>query len=248
MIITVLGDKYRHGNSKYMSILERPGILKDLNKIIEWDYCLWPIKVHEDNKVENLTDFLGTPPELKPGNMFSYNMGQVIGIDSPNRLVLCISETGPGALKRIDEEIIQREVKLSEENNVLDISFEEVKEEDIPENYKEGFIPYYLNRIFKEKFLYGRYNENVTLKITIKTNYFIFSSITVYIHGSRMFFDEIDIDDEEQANVVINDVMSWFYQKYERIRKTDDEVEKEDKLLKGGSDDFNSLVSDLQTP
>lgn len=223
MIITVLEDKYRHSNTRYMAALERPGILDDLNKIIEWDYCVWPIKILEDGTengtVISLTDFLGTPPVLKPGNMFAYNIGQVIGIDSPDRLILCISETGPKALNRIDEEIIQREVSLSEKRDNLDISFEVVNETDIPSDFKEEFIPYYLNRIFKEKFLNGRYDENITLKINIKANYFIFpEGIIVYIHKSKLFFNEIDIDDKEQANVIINDIMSWFYQKYDRIR------------------------------
>lgn len=223
MIITVLEDKYRHSNTRYMAALERPGILDDLNKIIEWDYCVWPIKILEDGTengtVISLTDFLGTPPVLKPGNMFAYNIGQVIGIDSPDRLILCISETGPKALNRIDEEIIQREVSLSEKRDNLDISFEVVSETDIPSDFKEEFIPYYLNRIFKEKFLNGRYDENITLKINIKANYFIFpEGIIVYIHKSKLFFNEIDIDDKEQANVIINDIMSWFYQKYDRIR------------------------------
>lgn len=232
MIITVLEDKYRHSNTRYMAALERPGILDDLNKIIEWDYCVWPIKILEDGTengtVISLTDFLGTPPVLKPGNMFAYNIGQVIGIDSPDRLILCISETGPKALNRIDEEIIQREVSLSEKRDNLDISFEVVNETDIPSDFKEEFIPYYLNRIFKEKFLNGRYDEDITLKINIKANYFIFpEGIIIYIHKSKLFFNEIDIDDKEQANVIINDIMAWFYQKYNRIRKTEPEKGKE---------------------
>lgn len=240
MIITVLADKYRHDNSRCMAILERPGILNDLNKIIEWEYCVWPIKVLEDEKVVSLTDFLGTPPVLKPGNMFSYNIGQIIGIDSPDRLVLCISETGPKALSRIDEEIIQREVKLSEDLGNIDVSFEVVSENDIPSNYKEEFIPYYLNRIFKEKFLANRYEDDVTLKVTIKSDYFIFSGgTTVYIHKSKMFFDEMDIDDSDQAAIVINDIMSWFYQKYERIRKTEPEKIEENNC----GDDFSDLIN-----
>lgn len=232
MIITVLEDKYRHNNTRYMAVLERPGILDDLNKIIEWDYCIWPIKILEDGTengtVISLTDFLGTPPALKPGNMFAYNIGQIIGIDSPDRLILCISETGPKALNRIDEEIIQREVSLSEKRDNLDISFEVVNETDIPSNFKEEFIPYYLNRIFKEKFLNGRYDDDTTLKINIKANYFIFSEgIVVYIHKSKLFFNEIDIDDKEQANVIINDIMSWFYQKYDRIRNIESKENKE---------------------
>lgn len=227
MIITVLGDKYRHNNTRYVAVLERPGILDDLNKIIEWEYCVWPIKIHEDNKVESLTNFLGTPPILKPGNMFAYNIGQIIGIDSPDRLILCISETGPKALNRIDEEIIQREVKLSEKRNNLDVSFEVVNESDIPSDFKEDFIPYYLNRIFKEKFINGRYEDDVTLKININTDYFIFGGITVYIHNSRMFFNEMDIDDKEQADIVVSDIIAWFYQKYNRIRKIEPEEEKE---------------------
>ena len=229
MIITVLPDKYRHTSTRYMAVLERPGILEDLNKIIEWDYCIWPIKIMEDNKVVSLTDFLGTPPVLKPGNMFAYNVGQVIAIDSPDKLILCISETGPKALQRIDEEIIQREVKLSEKLNASDVTFEVVNESDIPSDYKEEFIPYYLNRIFKEKFLANRYEDDVTLKVNIKANYFIFSGgITVYIHKSKMFFDEIDIDDKEQAEIIINDIMAWFYQKYERIIKTEPEESQEE--------------------
>ena len=232
MIITVLEDKYRHSNTRYMAALERPGILDDLNKIIEWDYCVWPIKILEDGTengtVISLTDFLGTPPVLKPGNMFAYNIGQVIGIDSPDRLILCISETGPKALNRIDEEIIQREVSLSEKRDNLDISFKVVNETDIPSDFKEEFIPYYLNRIFKEKFLNGRYDEDITLKINIKANYFIFpEGIIVYIHKSKLFFNEIDIDDKEQANVIINDIMSWFYQKYDRIRNIESKENKE---------------------
>jgi len=240
MIITILADKYRHDNTRYMAVLERPGILNDLNKIIEWDYCVWPIKILEDNTVISLTDFLGTPPELKPGNMFSYNIGQIIGIDSPDKLILCISETGPKALNRIDEEIIQREVKLLENQNNIDITFEVVDEKDIPSNYKEEFIPYYLNRIFKEKFLANRYEDNVTLKINIKTDYFIFSSgITVYIHNSKMFFDDMDINDSDQAKTVIDDVMSWFYKKYERVRKT----ESEEKLIE--NDDCSDLINTI---
>jgi hypothetical protein len=228
MIITVLEDKYRHNNTRYMAILERPGILNDLNKIIEWDYCIWPIRILEDGTengtVISLTDFLGTPPVLKPGNMFAFDIGQIIAVDSPDKLILCISETGPKALNRIDEEIIQREVNLSEKRNNLNVTFEVVSESSIPPNYKEKLIPYYLTRIFREKFLYGRYDKDVVLKVNIMTDYFIFSEgITVYINKSKMFFNEIDIDDDYQADIVMNDIIAWFYQKYDRIKKVETE-------------------------
>lgn len=120
MIIEVLAQKYRCGCEKGMADLVIPGILVKLNAVIEWDFCRFPEEIkHEkkDSADENseeievrteLRDFLGEDPELKPGNCFLYK-GQVIAVDSADRLILVVSETGYGALDRIYEENFKTE-------------------------------------------------------------------------------------------------------------------------------------------
>ena len=128
MIITVLSQIYKCGCNRGITAIEKSSLLPKLNAIIEWDLCEFPTKL--EKKVEKETDeegkeievekevevgdrnFLGeNEPELKPGNCFLLN-GQVIAVDSVDRLVLIVSETGAGALNRLWKECIEPEIDL----------------------------------------------------------------------------------------------------------------------------------------
>lgn len=178
MIIKVLAGKYQVGSQRGLGALEdHPEAVEELNAIIEWDKCEWPLdmkgqteekivpinstyhdKVYEVlatekakgrdiaevqaeiiPKLEEIwgkpitptpdgwwetettiyppkTDYLGTPPSLKPGDIFEYN-NQTIAVDKDiagkNRLVLYNSQTGFKALDRIFKEHIHPEYVLS---------------------------------------------------------------------------------------------------------------------------------------
>lgn len=178
MIINILSRKYPIGSQRGIGVLEGfPEAVSELNEIIEWDKCTWPLDLKgktEDKVVpisstyhdkiystliqakqqgkpvdevkneiipelETLwgkpitptrdgwwetettiyppkTDFLGTPPSLKPGDMFGYK-DQIIGVDrekdGKTRLVLVQSPTGFKALDRIFKEHIHPEYILS---------------------------------------------------------------------------------------------------------------------------------------
>lgn len=60
-------------------------------------------------------EYLGTPPSLKPGNCFEFD-GNLIAVDKnekgEERLILYSSDTGPGALVRIVNEIIEVEYSI----------------------------------------------------------------------------------------------------------------------------------------
>lgn len=228
MIITVLADKFNNSGSRYvMNRVEEPGILDKLNKIIEWDFCSWPKEVKSSNKndTKELTDFLGTPPKLKPSNMFLFDGGQVIGIESPDILVLCVSETGPRALNRFVDRI-NWEADLLEIEDGVDVKIEEVEEDKIPNDYEKEIINYDLVKIIREKFLYGRYKESAALKIEITAPYFIFP-VTVFLKGGNILsFSNLDIDDEDKdmINMVVHDVAACIYKKYDRINKLEDQL------------------------
>lgn len=122
MIITCLNQKYNCGCGRGYSSITEDDLLTKLNTVIEWDFCDWPkiLKPEAESKgVKDLTDedftacdkIYGDQPELKPGDCFVYD-GNVIAVDSKDTLVLVVTETGAGAIKRIFEEVINFEFKL----------------------------------------------------------------------------------------------------------------------------------------
>lgn len=179
MKIKVLAGKYSVGTGRGLAALENhPEAIEELNSIIEWDKCDWPLdmKGKTEDKVVPInntyhdkiydvlaqakqegvsisevqsdiipglealwgkpitptsdgwwetettiyppkTDHLGTPPSLKPGDMFEYN-NQTIAVDEEPltrkpRLILYNSPTGFKALDRIFREHIHPEYVLS---------------------------------------------------------------------------------------------------------------------------------------
>lgn len=242
MIIEVLNQNYKCGCNRGLSCLEVPGILNKLNSIIEWDFCKFPIKTEELDETEKVVvgtddngndiveekkkiikaedrEFLGQDPELKPGNVFLFNGGQVIAVDSPDRLVLIVSETGIGALDRIYEENIETEFSLLYNNYQIYSGNVEVVESGItPEGFDLYYsVPYNLYKIWKERYVTGRgyLEKGLCLKVTLESEDFIFPIEAIMTDWS-MIFKSSQID-EEMIETAAKEILSWFYESYKRI-------------------------------
>lgn len=226
MIITVLPNKYRVGSHKGIMALDEPNILTKLNQIICWDASHFPYKIKEketDPDIED-TEFLGTDPELVPGSMFIYKDGQVIAVESEDRLVLIMSETGPLALQNIYNNEISLEFELRFNYNGGNVTFEKKELKDIPDNFESYTVPYNLMMVFKNNFLLGRDypRKDLCLEVNIESDSFVLPT-TVYIQDWKISYDPIIVD-TEQASDMAKEVIAWFYNHYEPIRM---ELEKE---------------------
>ena len=181
MVIRIIDQKYKCGCRRGLAEIVQPHILRDLNLIMEWDMCKFPLKKENEREEErdildedgNSTgetktevvfdlvedrEYLGEDPELKPGNCFLFE-GQFIAVDAEDRLVLMLSQTGRGALDRLWEERIKPEVELIFNNYPINgVEWQGLTIEPDTENVwdQEIRIPYHTYRIFREHFVEGR--------------------------------------------------------------------------------------------
>lgn len=211
MLVTILAQKYKTGCERGIAAEELPDILTKLNAVIEWDKCEFPKKKEGETEIED-RKFLGDTPELKPGDCFFYE-GNVIAVDRDDRLILILSETGPGALHRICHDIILEEFYLFMNCTDVDsVEFKEVDPATIPEDYEEYPVSFYLMKIFREKVAYGRFNSDVCLECNVD----FYIPLHMYIRNWSMFFNKEEIDDEI-VDVAKKEILAWFYKKFERI-------------------------------
>ena len=223
MIITVLRDKYRIGSNKGITYLDIPEFLIKFNMIIDWDLCTFPPKIVDGNIVEGEQDreILGNPPELKVGDMFIIDGGQVCTFDSQDRLILCISESGAGALQRIYDEKISIEFDYRMNYIGTKVEFKNIKPDQIPENLDVYNAPYPLMILFKERFLMGRPEWTPFLEVTMETDNF-FIPIHLYICDWKILFDPECCVPEEAYEDISKELLAYFYNSYP-ILKVEDE-------------------------
>lgn len=231
MIIEVLAQKYRCGCEKGMADLVIPGILVKLNAVIEWDFCRFPEEIKHEKKDpadENseeievrteLRDFLGEDPELKPGNCFLYK-GQVIAVDSADRLILVVSETGYGALDRIYEENFKTEFEMIfNDYEIEDVKWEVNDTGEVPTEYDETYkVPYNLYNIWKERFVSGRgfISPGLCLKVVMNSDSFTMPLEFYMLDWSiRYKSSQLEPDEVEYAT---KQLLSWFYDNYKRVK------------------------------
>jgi len=102
MIIQVLPQKYLCNCNKGISKESNPDLLIKLNKVIQWDK-----KEEEDTS---------QPQQLKPGDTIYWN-NNVIAINSEDSVVLIVTESGPGSIKRFVDYVNEeyKFLKLGEE-------------------------------------------------------------------------------------------------------------------------------------
>lgn len=245
MIIEILGQKYKCGCNRGISALEVPGILLKLNSIIEWDFCRFPIEIKETDEDEEVVvgtddqgneiketrkkvvevenrDYLGEDPELKPGNVFLYK-GQVIAVDSPDRLVLIVSETGSGALDRIYEENMKVEFDLFYNDYQIDsVTYKVIEDGIVPPEFDEVYsVPYNLYKIWKERFLEGRgfLEKGLCLKVVMESEDFVFP-VEFIMTDWNIRCKSTDFSEEEgdMLELATKELFSWFYENYRRIK------------------------------
>lgn len=223
MIITILAQKYKTGCGRGMAKIDRLHILSHLNMIIEWSKCIWPEK-EEEVEVENLlgekgtekrkvpdTKFLGEIPELRPGDCFEID-GQVVAIDSEDRLVLIVSETGPAALERLWTDVIEPEIDMNFYMTAVgDVKWEKAEKKDIPKNYEEVAVPYNTYKIWKEKF--PEKENDCCVRMTIEDDDLILPVDVYFLKWTAMVNLE-DFMDEEHAKEIIKRTIAWFYERY----------------------------------
>lgn len=218
MVITVLRDKYNCGSNRGITYIEYPNLLGKLNQIIHWHLSTFPFKLKEKPEDPDVEDkeFLGKEPELKPGNMFVYD-GQVIACDTNDRLILVISETGALALQRIYDNIITLEFDLKFNYENPHVTFEKSDIANIPDNYEEYTVPYYLMMLFKNNFLLGRDfpRKDLCLKTVLDSDNYVLP-VTIYVLDWKVKYDPILID-KEQIGDTVKELFSWFYSNYDPI-------------------------------
>lgn len=181
MVIEILSQKYKCDCGRGLAKYEETDLLDKLNYLIEWDFAQYPIvkdkhievdipEVDENGKetgnmlkekvgmdiVKEDKDFLKGEQELKPGNCFLLD-GQIIAIDSPDRIVLVLSKTGRGSLDRIVEERIDPEYKMVYGNEDAKIEWEALTSDSYKTEY-DGIcsIPFPEYRIWRDRFVKGR--------------------------------------------------------------------------------------------
>lgn len=241
MIIEVLSQKYRCGCERGMAEFVLPEILIKLNSIIEWDFCRFPEEIVQEKadptdensqvverKIEK-RNFLGDDPELKPGNCFLYK-GQVIAVDSEDRLILIVSETGYGALDRIYEENLKTEFEMMfNEFNVEDVKWEVEESGIIPDEFDEVYqVPYNYYNIWKERFVAGRgfISPGLCLKVTMESDTF-WGPLDFYMLDWSVRYKSSQLEPDE-VEYAVKELLSWFYDHYKRIKALERQTEKED--------------------
>lgn len=264
MVIQVLKNKYKTGCGIGINKLDCPGILEKLNFIIEWDKSEFParhVEVGSDEdkkiftgsqydpsfKISEISDkkyktfedreFLGSVPELKPGDCFYYN-GQFLAIDSEDRIVLMVTSSGWKAIERLWEDEIEPEylIKLSYDSN-NEVEFEELTiEPDFTEFNTEVRLPfniyskwrlYYLTgRELTKLDLGGRGSNAIKCKFTSQdypmTFEFIMTEYCAYFRDSELDEEDLDIGSD-----IVQKVIAWFFENTERkVNPLDAEKEK----------------------
>ena len=240
MVIQVLDQKYKCGCNRGMAYIDEHNILVDLNAIIEWKFCSFPSKYISDykpkfddqGKLENPPvpgkdviedrEFLGKEPELKPGNCFLLDGGQVIAVDSKDRLVLIVSETGPKALDRIWKDEIKPEMDmLFYSGDIENVNWKPVTPQDIPKEYTSIFTPEYkYYNIWKSYFLPGRIpgGDELTVECEIEDPEELLFPVKVYFRSWWVLYNSEDFVEPKMAEKIISDALFWFYSNYSRLK------------------------------
>jgi hypothetical protein len=207
MVIEKLTQKYKCGCGRGMAKLEIPGILGNLNTIIEWENSTLP----EGD----------TAQELVPGDCFLENANsQVIAVDGPDVLVLVLSETGPGALQRIWDEKIKVEFDmlfgtLEPETEISWRAIHELpKDQGTLETYTPPFPVY---KLWKDRFVAGRgFVPEFVIETEYKGDLFFFDPVTVWMTPWTIKYNPSTVP-SEMIETVASEILQWFYRVEPRV-------------------------------
>lgn len=219
MVFNVLEQKYKCGCGRGAAELVIPGILDKINELAEWDLIHFPKTKQHDVEFEGEVipimiedrEFLGIEPKLEPGNCILLE-GQVIAFDSPDRMVLVITETGGRSLERIYEEHIKPEWELINElENIVEFNYEDYTGD---EGEFDGSIPipfvYY--KVWKNLYLNG---EEKKIQVTLNTNMFP-TTIMLDKWDCKYKTDEWEDDELDLLQSIVIGILAWFCRFYPR--------------------------------
>ena len=219
MIITRLATQYRCGCEQGKAEFIQKGILESLNKIIEW-------KLSQDGKQNDP----GEEKELIPGDVIEIKSTtgtkNICAVDSPDRLILIVSETGAFALNRLVENIVNPEIELSEMDtlDLYNVNIEFFKE--IPDyvdfsGYSKITVPeqnYY--SIIQERILPSKLvGKKFYGKITFSHDLTLGDDVTIWVTTKEVLYDPNEFGGNNPGIVALcfKDVMGYCYQMIDRV-------------------------------
>ncbi|MBP3732118.1 MAG: hypothetical protein J6I84_02610 [Bacilli bacterium] len=213
MKIEFLPDKYRCNSNNGITLHKKEGLISDLSRVIDFEHSTYPKKwVDEGEKYvghdQTVTDFLGDRRVLEPGDMFIH-AGQVLAVNDPETLILCVSETGGFALQRFVNEVLAAELELLD----TDLVDTEVKVEPVVGNEEkptgEIAIPYYKMKAWREK-LDRPEKATYPIKATINCPDLLLP-VSIWIGDWEAWYMEEEIDDPDVAKDMVGKVLGWTY-------------------------------------
>lgn len=159
-------------------------------------------------------DFLGSIPELKPGNVFQIKPGQIVAVEDENSLVLIISETGAGALDRIWEEEVSPEILMyfNGSSSIESLNWEKISEDNIEKDFDKEFRPgYKLYKSWKDSFLKKESlpEKGFTIEVTMDSDNFVFP-LDFIMKDWSILYKSSQLD-EDMVGSAVSELLEWFY-------------------------------------
>lgn len=214
MIINRLPQKYRCGCERGVSEYKRSNILAFLNSVIEWP---WSSDHNPDSPKDTII----------PGDVLELQSvtgtKTICAVDSEDRLVQIVSETGPFALKRFCEEFVIPEYELStQDTSSLDkISWELVEDDSILQDPKLelfNFPDYIKFRIIQDRiipkdlqsrhFIY-RFKFSHDLMFDIESE--------ILVTNKCIYYLEDNIISPDSLSDCWEDILGYLYQHVDRV-------------------------------
>lgn len=254
MLIQKITQKYKKKSSDETIIRElkdgkqimfyyyEPAISVKLNQAIDWDHSIVPD---------------GDKKELEEGDTFMFDgRPQVISLVDDDTLKLITSDTGPFALDRIVNEVINPELKMAfADTSEINAEIEFLNENEIQiieSDSSLGFevIPYEQYKIIKTRLLPGREKSLDPSRYMIKINICggnIPFPTEFYLNKSGIFYDQ-DFYEEEQIPFVVEDILSWVYKNVEVLGRHEFETEKAEREAREQKEVLEKLLNDPNSP
>lgn len=214
MIINRLSQKYKCGCERGVSEYKRSNILAFLNSVIEWP---WSSDHNPDSPKDTII----------PGDVLEFQSvtgtKTICAVDSEDRLVQIVSETGPFALKRFCEEFVIPEYELStQDTSSLDkISWELVENDSILQDPKLelfNFPDYIKFRIIQDRiipkdlqcrhFIY-RFKFSHDLMFGIESE--------ILVTNKCIYYLEDNIISPDSLSDCWEDILGYLYQHVDRV-------------------------------
>lgn len=195
MVIKKTKSKYRVGCGRGQNKAELPNLLYKLNLIL-------------DKKGSGLEDDV----ELRDGDVFELD-GTILAVDGDN-LVQIVSESGPLAVKRLLDEVICPEILLSEKD-ISNYSFKWEEVDSLPAEFEKVTPSYPLMRIWNKIFVENRLSDTSYVKINLTDE--IGLDYEVYLKGYDAYIRKSDFLGNDDFALILEIILSFFYQDVERI-------------------------------